>query len=663
MKQLRNMRFSAKLLLLVGVFMLTLAALLATSAHLTRERMIGDRIGKLRALVETTHDLAKALEVDVAEGRITRPQAIDRFRMFVYAMRYNGTDYLFAYDFDGTVLVLGNDPKVQGQNRFGLRDVRGKLLIQEMLATARVGGGTVDYWYPRKPGEPPLAKLVYVKPFVPWNMFIGTGVYIDDIDAAFQSYLLHLGLVLLGAVVVAGGVAFWIGRDVTASMSSIQRRLGQLAEGDHVSPVGQTDRGDEVGAMARALEVVRKAAARAAQFAAEREGERRRADAEKQAALLQMADTIETETAASLQQIGTRVGALGNTADGMLSSAARTGASANSAAAAAAETLSRTQTVASAAEELSVSIREISQQVTHSTEVVSRAVRASNDTRASMEALNGKVARIGTIADMISAIAAQTNLLALNATIEAARAGEAGRGFAVVASEVKQLATQTARSTEEINQQIAEVRTATGASADAVRRIGITIGEVEDIATSIAVAVEEQGAATAEIARNVSHAANAAGRVAERAAEVSTEATQTDHSAVAVREDAAALGTAMAELRRSVIRAVRTSTTEADRRCDQRHELPLMGHLTIPGQMPKPIRVADISMGGARLLPGPLVHPGASVSLSLDVVGTTLTGTVLASDEIGIRLTFHLEQAASAALRQAIERVTVSRAA
>ena len=220
MKQLRNMRFSAKLLLLVGVFMLTLAALLATSAHLTRERMIGDQIGKLRALVETTHDLAKALEVDVAEGRITRPQAIDRFRMFVYAMRYNGTDYLFAYDFDGTVLVLGNDPKVQGQNRFGLRDVRGKLLIQEMLATARVGGGTVDYWYPRKPGEPPLAKLVYVKPFVPWNMFIGTGVYIDDIDAAFQSYLLHLGLVLLGAVVVAGGVAFWIGRNVTASMSS-----------------------------------------------------------------------------------------------------------------------------------------------------------------------------------------------------------------------------------------------------------------------------------------------------------------------------------------------------------------------------------------------------------------------------------------------------------
>ena len=559
MRWLRNIRFSVKLLLLVGVFMLTLAALLASSAHLTRERMIGDRIAKLRALVETTHDLAKALELDVAEGRLTRPQAIDRFRTFVYAMRYNATDYLFAYDFEGTVIVLGNDPKVQGQNRFGLRDVKGKLLIQEMLATARAGGGTVDYWYPRKPGEPPLAKLVYVKPFVPWNMFIGTGVYIDDIDAAFQWYLLHLGLVLLGAVVVAGGVAFWIGRNVTASMSAIQRRLSQLAEGDHASPVSQTNRGDEVGAMARALEVVRKGAAQATQLAAEQEGERRRADAEKQAALLQMADTIETATAASLQQIGARVGALANTADGMLASAARTGASANSAAAAAAETLSKTQRVASAAGELSVSIGEISQQVAHSTEVVSKAVSATNDTRASMEALNGKVARIGTIADMIAAIAAQTNLLALNATIEAARAGDAGRGFAVVASEVKQLATQTASSTEEINQQIAEVRTATGASADAVRRIEITIGEVEDIATSIAAAVEEQGAATAEIARNVSLAANAAERVAERAAEVSAEATQTAHSAVAVREDAAELGSAMAELRRSVIRAVRTS--------------------------------------------------------------------------------------------------------
>jgi methyl-accepting chemotaxis protein len=347
----------------------------------------------------------------------------------------------------------------------------------------------------------------------------------------------------------------------------------------------------------------------------------------------------------------------------MLASAARTGASANSAAAAAAETLSKTQRVASATGELSVSIGEISQQVAHSTEVVSKAVSATNDTRASMEALNGKVARIGTIADMIAAIAAQTNLLALNATIEAARAGDAGRGFAVVASEVKQLATQTASSTEEINQQIAEVRTATGASADAVRRIEITIGEVEDIATSIAAAVEEQGAATAKIARNVSLAANAAERVAERAAEVSAEATRTDHSAVAVREDAAELGSAMAELRRSVIRAVRTSTSEVDRRCDQRHELPLVGHLTIPGQMPQPIRVADISMGGARLLPGPLAHPAASVSLSLDVVGAPLTGTVLESDGTGIRLKFDIEQAASASLRQAIERVMVSKAA
>ena len=140
-------------------------------------------------------------------------------------MRYNGEEYLFVYDFDGTVVVLGNDPAVEGQNRFGLRDAKGKLLIQDMLATARGGGGTLDYWYPRKPGEPPVPKRAYVKEFLPWHILIGSGVYIGDIDAVFSTYLAHIAVVLLCALAMAGGLAFWIGRDVTASMS--ERRAAE----------------------------------------------------------------------------------------------------------------------------------------------------------------------------------------------------------------------------------------------------------------------------------------------------------------------------------------------------------------------------------------------------------------------------------------------------
>ena len=176
---------------------------------------------------------------------------------------------------------------------------------------------------------------------------------------------------------------------------------------------------------------------------------------EKHAALVGMAEKIEAETSAALEAIGARTAAMAATAEEMSASASRTGASAESAATAAAQALANAQTVASAAEQLAASIREIGGQVSQSTEVVGRAVAAGSETRATIEALNEQVGRIGAVADMIGEIAAKTNLLALNATIEAARAGDAGKGFAVVASEVKALATQTARSTEEISRHIA----------------------------------------------------------------------------------------------------------------------------------------------------------------------------------------------------------------
>jgi methyl-accepting chemotaxis protein len=376
-----------------------------------------------------------------------------------------------------------------------------------------------------------------------------------------------------------------------------------------------------------------------------------------------MADTIETETATAMVSINSRVAAVNDTARTMQASAARTGASAESAASSASETLTTTQTVASAAEELAVSIREISQQVNHSTVVVRRAVAAGNDTRAAIDALTEKVERIGTVANMITDIASKTNLLALNATIEAARAGDAGRGFAVVASEVKQLAVQTSTATGEIGQQLSEIRAATSTSVAAVRSIEQTIHEVESISGSIAAAVEEQGAATAEIARNVAQAADAANAMSDRASEVSVEAGQTDQSAIALQENAAGLTVSMTVLRQAVIRAVRTSTSEVDRRAAPRHELTLQGRLSVPGQASQPVRIADISMGGGHLVPGISLPPGSRVSLSLDIVGKPLSGTVIDTDAGGTHLRFNLDDGAADALSRALARITASEAA
>ena len=217
-----------------------------------------------------------------------------------------------------------------------------------------------------------------------------------------------------------------------------------------------------------------------------------------------------------------------------------------------------------------------------------------------MEALNEQVGRIGAVADMISEIAAKTNLLALNATIEAARAGDAGKGFAVVASEVKALATQTASSTQEIGRHIDEVRAATGASAAAVRRIEQTIGEINAIAGSIAAAVEEQGAATAEIARNVAETATAANEMTGQISEVSSEAERTDQHAGAVQDNASGLNAAVSELKQSLIRVVRTSTADVDRRIVTRHQVDLPCRLTV--ERPHPCCPSYRSFGGWRAL-------------------------------------------------------------
>jgi methyl-accepting chemotaxis protein len=376
-----------------------------------------------------------------------------------------------------------------------------------------------------------------------------------------------------------------------------------------------------------------------------------------------MANTVEAETAAALESIGVRTTAMTATADAMSASATRTGGSAQDAAAAAAQALANAQTVASAAEQLAASIREIGGQVSQSATVVGRAVTAGTEARTTIEALNQEVERIGAVADMIAEIAAKTNLLALNATIEAARAGDAGKGFAVVAAEVKALATQTAHSTQEIARHIGQVRAATGASVAAVTRIEQTITEINAIAGSIAAAVEQQGAATAEIARNVTETANAANEMTSRTNEVSTEAVDTGRLAVDVRDNIIALNQAVEELRHSVIRVVRSSTSDVDRRQTPRHRVDLAARLGVAGHGELPARVVDISEGGAYTSGGPELPVGTRGVLRIDGVAVPLPCVARATDSNGMHLAFALDDAGRAAVRQMLERLGQRRAA
>jgi methyl-accepting chemotaxis protein len=267
------------------------------------------------------------------------------------------------------------------------------------------------------------------------------------------------------------------------------------------------------------------------------------------------------------------------------------------------------------------------------------------------------------VADIIAKIAAQTNLLALNATIEAARAGAAGKGFAVVASEVKQLASQTSRSTTEISGYVQEVRTATTASIEAVTVIGDMIEEISTISSSIAAAMEEQGAATAEIARSVNETAQAAGMLNDRIVHLSSEARATGQGASEVGDGATRLAASMADLKLSLVRVVRSSTGEVDRRVYRRHDVVMGCQFTLNRSGTHTGRTTDISEGGARIEGADGAQPDETGILTLDGVALQIPILVRAVHGNTVRLIFALEPDMAAAWRGTMDGLVARMAA
>jgi methyl-accepting chemotaxis protein len=477
----------------------------------------------------------------------------------------------------------------------------------------------------------------------------------DYVGSAKRADELALGVAFV-SLLLACLTGLLLARSIAHPVLAITEAMRQLAAGNHAIDLPQRRIDDEVGRMARAVEVFRQNAIARERLEAERETERQRAATEKQAALVGMADRIEADTGTALAAIRERTAVLTATADAMSASASRTGASAGTAAAAATQALSNAQTVAGASEQLHASISEIAGQVGQSSEVVSRAVAAGNETRVTIEALNEQVARIGAMTDMIGEIAARTNFLALNATIEAARAGDAGKGFHVVASEVKQLATQTARSTDEIASHISEVRVATGASVEAVAKIERHISEMNAISISISTAVEQQSAATAEIARNVVQTAQAANDMTARTAEVSAEACETGRHASEVRDHASGLDGAMEELRRSVVRSVRAAVPEFDRRDSERYEVDLACRVVVADEAHE-VRLGNLSDGGASLHGAPALPVGARGAITVQSVGFPLSFVVRRIEADAVYVEFELDAATAVRFRGVPQRL------
>ncbi len=374
---------------------------------------------------------------------------------------------------------------------------------------------------------------------------------------------LVLGL-SLGGLVLGAAFAWAIGRGIAGPVVRMCAAMRALAGGDTSVAIPGLGRKDEVGQMAATVQVFKDSMIESERLRAEQEAQKAAAQEERRAALRKLADGFEGQVGSVIQAVSTATAQLQTVSKQMQENAARTSAEATSVASSSTEAAANAQAVASASEELSASISEIAKQVESARVISSRADAEGKQTTDQVHELSQTVATIGAIVALINDIASQTNLLALNATIEAARAGDAGKGFAVVASEVKNLASQTARATEEISGKINAVQSGTEKAAKAIGSITRVMSEMSAISAAIAAAVEQQSTATAEIARNVEQSAAGSQDVSQRIAQVDVAARETGAVAVQISASAAELSTQAQTLRSEVGRFLEQVRSDRD---------------------------------------------------------------------------------------------------
>ena len=517
-----KLRLGTKAVICAVLLIAVNTALVVGAAYWSLTSEFGDRARKdievnLRTLALAFSETFGDARITLKDGAVTGVEApqmpefkdhaiVDRAVSYV-----GGNATLFVYD-DATgqfVRRSTNVKKENGDRAVGTQlapDHPGQALLRHGVAykgpAVLFGKSFMTAYYPVSNPAGKVIGVLYVG--IPMAQF--DGMLAQAIQAMAMAAAVAALLVLLLTMLIV--------RRVTKPLRSVTESLTAIAEGRSDVEIDCHDRMDEIGEIARTIAVFKSNSA-----------ERRRLREEQTAAAAVAVEQRKSELRAFVDEFQTGVGGildnvLNSSAEfervaRQLTETARTTASLSGQSASASETASEhVRAAAAASDELSSSISEITRRVQESNGIAAEAVKQATATDARIAELSEAGARIGDVVKLITSIAEQTNLLALNATIEAARAGDAGRGFAVVAQEVKSLAGQTAKATEEISSQIANMQLATEESVGAIKAIGQTIERISDIATSIAAAVEQQGAATQNIAGSVRAAASGTAGVA-----------------------------------------------------------------------------------------------------------------------------------------------------
>jgi methyl-accepting chemotaxis protein len=550
--KLTNLKITPKLGILVGVTLLGLCAAGVLAGYLMQREMLNARIDQTKSIVDMALNMAAGLKKQVDAGQITKEAAIAEFGKRGNTMTYdNGAGYLFGTGYNG-ITIMAPDPKQVGTNRMEVV-TNGRKLSQELMDGVKANGSILLTYEYIKPGEQnPIRKMGYAVAVPGFDMYVGTGAYLDDLDAKMKPIAWLLGLAILGIAVIGGSIAWMIGRSISKPLNQLVASMQALADGKLDGEIPGLGRGDEVGAMAATVQIFKDNAVRIRGLEQAEAATQARAAGERRAAMENIASDFERSVNGIVRSVSTAAAGMQTTAQSMTATASDASARAATVGAASESSSNNVGTVAAAAEELSSSVAEISRQVARSSEIASKAVGDAERTNATVGALSTGAEKIGEVVKLIHSIAAQTNLLALNATIEAARAGESGRGFAVVASEVKALANQTAKATEEISAQVAAMQASTSEAVSSIGGITETIAQMSEITVSISTAIDQQGDATREIARNIQSVAAGSSEISAHIGGVTSAAAATGTAASDVLSNARELDNQSGMLRSAV---------------------------------------------------------------------------------------------------------------
>src|ERR1700761_3825061 len=417
--KLNNLTIAPKLAILLGVTLLGLCFAGGLAGYLMQQEMLNARIDQTKSIVEMARNMALELKKEADAGEMTKDQAMAQLRKLGNAMTYDkGAGYIFGTGYDG-ITQLSPDPKQVGTNRMEVL-TNGRKLSWELLNGAKNSGEVLLRYDYVKPGqETPIRKLGYAVAVPGFDMYLGTGAYLDDLDAKLRPIAWVLGLAILGIAVVSGVIAWLIGRSISRPLALLGARMQGLADGKLEGEIPGVGRGDEVGKMASTVQIFKDNAVRMRELEKSEAANQARAASDRRSAMENLAGDFERSVNGIVRAVSSAAAGMQSTAPSMTSTDASARAANVSAASQSAS--SNVGTVAAAAEELSSSVTEISRQVARSSEIASKAGGDAENTNGTVRVLSTGAEKIGEVVKLIHSIAAQTNLLALNATIEAAR--------------------------------------------------------------------------------------------------------------------------------------------------------------------------------------------------------------------------------------------------